>query len=290
MRERKTGKKDTDKTSMDVASKTAAPGHLRVHHIVTLAYLLSKGAGHNYIGLTTTDLGRGIKKSQQSASRHLADLERDGFVERGTAIAVAGRQTSVRVTRRGLEAVMHISSILQDGIRLAGSDDFSRVKLAGVLVSGMGEGAYYMALDGYTRQFHSKVGYVPFPGTLNIRLLNSGYRETVGRLKSERAGMIIENFSDGLRTYGWAKCLPALLRADDTNFEGDKEEEDKEAVTETPSKPAKTDGIRCELIILERTHHDDSIIELISEHCLREAASISDGSRVTVEILSDDER
>ena len=37
-------------------------------------------------------------------------------------------------------------------------------------VSGMSEGAYYMSLKGHARQFVKRIGYVPFPGTLNAKL------------------------------------------------------------------------------------------------------------------------
>ena len=256
-------------------SPTLDTGRLYVHHITTLAYLLSRGARHNYVEMTTKELGRKISKSQQSASRHLADLERDGLIERGPptptgsggAAAGRGGHTSVRVTRRGFEELERLSSVLRDSIAPVDSADPTRITLSGVLVSGMGEGAYYMTLDGYTRQFRSKVGYVPFPGTLNVRLGGRRYMEAVRRLKSERAGRMIDSFSDGRRTYGWAICYPALLRAG------------------PGAAGSKTAEVQCDLITLERTHHDDSIIELISAVCIREATRISDGSDVTVEIL-----
>lgn len=262
-------------------SPTLDTGRLHVHHITTLAYLLSRGARHDYVEMTTKELGRKISKSQQSASRHLADLERDGLIERGPptptggggdgAATSRGIHTSVRVTRRGFEELERLSSVLRDSIAPVGSADPARITLSGVLVSGMGEGAYYMTLDGYTRQFRSKVGYVPFPGTLNVRLSGRRYMEAVRRLKSERAGEMIDSFSDGRRTYGWAICYPALLRAGPASG-GD-------------AADSKTAEVQCDLITLERTHHDDSIIELISAVCIREATGISDGSDVTVEIL-----
>ena len=43
-------------------------------------------------------------------------------------------------------------------------------------------------------------------------------------------------------------------------------------------------SINCELIILERTHHDDSIIELISKSCIRKTAKLKDGSKVSIKI------
>jgi len=62
--------------------------------------------------------------------------------------------------------------------------------------------------------------------------------------------------TDGKRTYGWVKCFPAKLN----------------------------NSINCELIILERTHHDDSIIELISKVCIRKTAKLKDGSKVLIKI------
>ena len=264
-------------------SPTLDTGRLHVHHITTLAHLLSRGARHNYVEMTTKELGRKISKSQQSASRHLADLERDGLIERGPptptgggGAASRGGHTSVRVTRHGFEELERLSSVLRDSIAPVDSADPPRITLSGVLVSGMGEGAYYMTLDGYTRQFRSKVGYVPFPGTLNVRLGGRRHMEAVRRLKSERTGRMIDSFSDGRRTYGWARCYPALLRAGPAGGGGDDDDD---------TAGSKTAEVQCDLITLERTHHDDSIIELISAVCIREATMISDGSDVTVEIL-----
>lgn len=273
---------------------TLDTGGLHVHHITTLAYLLSRGARHSYVEMTTKELGRRISKSQQSASRHLADLERDGLIERGPptstgggsgsgsggssdsgssgAAASRGGRTSVRVTQRGFEELERLSSVLSASIAPTDSANLARITLSGVLVSGMGEGAYYMTLDGYTRQFRSKVGYVPFPGTLNVRLSGRRHMEAVRRIKSERVGRMIDSFSDGRRTYGWAVCYPALLRAGP-------------AAADDGATGSKTAEVKCDLITLERTHHDDSIIELISAVCIREATMISDGSDVTIEIL-----
>ena len=55
---------------------------LKIQHILTLTQLLSKGARHNFIQITTSSLGKSIKKSQQAASTHLLALENNGFIER----------------------------------------------------------------------------------------------------------------------------------------------------------------------------------------------------------------
>ncbi|PBO83883.1 MAG: riboflavin kinase, partial [Nitrosopumilales archaeon] len=43
-------------------------------------------------------------------------------------------------------------------------------------------------------------------------------------------------------------------------------------------------SIKCELIRLERTHHDNSVIELISKNNLRKTGRLETGSKVTVKI------
>ena len=220
---------------------------LKIQHILTLSYLLSKGAKHNYVTVTTSSLGKNIKKSQQAASKHLLELEQNQFIER----IINGRNISVKITSEGFSEMVKLSAVLQKSL-----DSFpSYVELKGILVSGMGEGAYYMALKGYTKQFKSKIGYVPFPGTLNVKLDQKTHQEAIKQFEI-LDGIKIESFSDGKRTYGWVKCFPAKLN----------------------------NSISCELIMLERTHHDDSVIELISKICLRKTGKLKDGSKVSITI------
>ena len=220
---------------------------LKIQHIQTLSFLLSKGAKYNYVPITTLSLGRNIKKSQQAASRHLLELEQNKFIER----LVSGRSTSVKITTKGFSEMVKLSVILQQSL----DSSPSHVELQGVLVSGTGEGAYYMGLEGYTKQFRPKIGYIPFPGTLNVRLDKKIHQEAIKQFQILE-GIKIESFSDGKRTFGWVNCFTAKLN----------------------------NSIDCQLIILERTHHDDSIIELISKVCIRKTAKLENGSKVLIRI------
>ncbi len=220
---------------------------LKIQHILTLSHLLSKGAKHNFVKITTSSLGTAIKKSQQAASKHLMELEEDQLIER----MISGGSISVKITSKGHSEMAKLLTILQKSL----NPSPSFVELNGTLVSGMGEGAYYMSLNGYTRQFKSKIGYVPFPGTLNVKLDKKIHQEAAKQFE-DLEGIKIRGFSDGKRTYGWVKCFSAKLN----------------------------NSITCELIILERTHHDDSIIELISKTCIRKYNKLKDGSKVTVKI------
>ncbi|MCV0392678.1 MAG: CTP-dependent riboflavin kinase [Nitrosopumilus sp.] len=220
---------------------------LKIQHILTLSYLLSKGAKYNYVTITTSSLGKNIKKSQQAASKHLLELEQNQFIER----IISGRNISVKITSKGYSEMVKLLSILQKSL----DSSPSHVDLQGTLVSGMGEGAYYMALKGYTKQFKSKIGYIPFPGTLNVRLDKKIHQEAIKQFETLN-GVKIQSFSDGKRTYGWVKCFQAKIN----------------------------NSINCELIILERTHHDDSIIELISKVCIRKSGKLKDGSKISIRI------
>ena len=222
---------------------------LKIQHLLTLSYLLSKGAKYNFVTITTSSLGKNIHKSQQAASKHLLELEQNKFINR----IVSGRNLSVKITGKGFSEMVKLSSILQKSL----DSSPSSVDLKGTLVSGMGEGAYYMGLKGYTKQFISKIGYVPFPGTLNVRLDKKIHQESIKQFET-LDGIKIQSFSDGKRTYGWVKCFHATLN----------------------------DSIKCELIRLERTHHDNSVIELVSKDNLRKSARLKTGSKVTIKIDS----
>ena len=222
---------------------------LKIQHIITLAELLSKGARHNFVQITTSSLGKSIKKSQQAASKHILELENGGFIDR----VMTGRQLSVKITQKGYAELVNLHSVL--GSSLGSSP--SHLELNGSVISGLGEGAYYMSLNGYTKQFKIKIGYVPFPGTLNIKLNQLQSTQIIQQL-DEFHSVMIDPFSDGKRTYGWVKCFHTTLN----------------------------NSIKCELIRLERTHHDSSVIELISKNNLRKTASLKTGSKVTVKITS----
>jgi len=220
---------------------------LKIQHIITLAELLSKGARNNFVQITTSSLGRSIKKSQQAASKHILELENGGFIDR----IMTGRQLSVKITQKGYSELVKLHSIL--GCSLDSSP--SHLELNGLIISGLGEGAYYMSLNGYTKQFKVKIGYIPFPGTLNVKLNQLQATQIIQQL-NDLDSVIIDPFSDGKRTYGWVKCFHATLNG----------------------------SIKCELIRLERTHHNNSIIELISKNNLRKTSKLKTGSKVTIKI------
>ena len=221
---------------------------LKIKHIITLTQLLSKGARYNFIQLTSSSLGKSLQKSQQTASKYLTELEDGGFIER----FMKGRKVFVRITNKGYTELVKLHSLLGSSLGTLPSS----IELKGKIISGMGEGAYYMSLKGYTKQFKSQIGYIPFPGTLNVKLYQKEYVEAI-QLLDDFDGKKIDSFSDGKRTYGWVKCFTAKLNR----------------------------TINCQLIRLERTHYDNSIIELISKNSICKTTNLKLGSKVSIKII-----
>jgi len=220
---------------------------LKVQHILTLAELLAKGARHNFVSITTSTLGKNIHRSQQAASKHLLELELDGYIER----IRNGQKFSVRITPKGHAEIVKISTVLKSSLESTPS----YIEFMGNIISGMGEGAYYMSMKGYTKQFKSKLGYIPFPGTLNVKLKDKKFVEAKRELDAHD-GIMIDGFSDEKRTYGWVRCYPAKINN-------------------------SVDGM---LITLERTHYDDSILELISHTNIKKAAKLSKDSQISIRV------
>lgn len=225
---------------------------IKLQHIFTMTDLLQRGAHYNYIVITTSDLGKDIKRSQQAASRHLLDLENAGYIER----LRKGQTFRIKITNRGYSEIESLYSTLKSAIE---SIPFS-IDFEGTVVSGMGEGAYYMSLEGYRKQFKEKLGFEPYPGTLNVKLIDQIFmnaRREIGRYPS----VFINGFSDNMRTYGWVKCYKANIN--------------KGAVNNAAA------------LVLERTHYDDSMLEIIAPICLKEAIRIQNGDRISIKVQID---
>ena len=125
--------------------------------------------------------------------------------------------------------------------------------LKGKVVSGDGEGRYYLSLKGYREQVKRKLGFDPFPGTLNV-LLDPESSEKKALLALRRA-IVLEGFTEGGRRYGEVLCYPARVM-----------------------------GLEGAVIIPLKTHHPPEIIEVISPHNLREKLKLKDGDPVEVTV------
>src|SRR3990172_11457602 len=83
--------------------------NIKPMYLTTLVELIKVGAIDNYVEVSTNELAKLLNQSQQSASKHLLDLEASGYVDR---IRVQGRNR-VKITAKGLECMMDFYSSLK---------------------------------------------------------------------------------------------------------------------------------------------------------------------------------
>jgi riboflavin kinase, archaea type len=213
--------------------------------LTTLLHLVRLGAVQSFTSISTRKLGDSIGLSQQAASLRLSDLERAGFVER----AHSGRGLAVRLTDGGLDAV---SGFLADA-----NANLERGKneltFRGTLFTGLNEGKYYISLKGYAANFSRALGFEPFPGTLNLRLTSEAMVEQRRRLDLMK-GIEVPGFSDGRRSYGPVKCFKAMIGG---------------------RRPGA-------VLAIQRTHYDNSVLEVISPVNLRKSLGLKDGDECSV--------
>jgi riboflavin kinase len=228
-------------------SEKASLPKIKTMYIPTLLDLLVQGAKDKPVALTTTQLASRLGKSQQLASKHLEEMEKEGLVER----IRSGGKSYVKLTKKGIDMGANLHSTLEHVF----GEEAGRLDVTGVVFSGLGEGAYYIMIRGYRKQFQSKLDFDPFPGTLNLRLHSTLDRKIRRDLTSAK-GIHIDGFKDGKRTYGGAECFRALLNG----------------------------KIEAAVIVIERTTHDDSVLEIISPINVREHFNLKDGDQVEVVI------
>jgi riboflavin kinase len=223
--------------------------NITFQHIVILSELLLCGAKNNFVELTTNEIAKKIKRSQQLASKELLDLEFFGCIKRNKK----SKKYTIKVTEKGYQQVYDHFLFLKTAV-----ESFKHViDFEGHIITGMGEGAYYISLDGYKKQFKEKLGYEPYPGTLNIKL-NSMLFVEARKEMLKYPSINIEGFSDQSRTFGWVKCYPASIN--------------------------DSKNINSSILILERTHYDDSIIELIAPFSIKEQFSLKNGDYVKLKV------
>ncbi|MCP8321145.1 MAG: winged helix-turn-helix transcriptional regulator, partial [archaeon] len=114
-------------------------------YIPILIELLSLGAKDSPIKISTIEISKRIGKSQQLASKHILELEKEGYLERFKG----DRQYSIKLTEKGLNQLTKLYLVLREVLEAPPSV----IEIEGELFSGLGEGSYYVSLEGYKRQF-----------------------------------------------------------------------------------------------------------------------------------------
>lgn len=219
-------------------------------HLFTLLKLAEMGAHRRTAKISTEYLASKIGASQQTASRYLIELDKKAWIKR----TMTPEGCLIRITDAGNKELTALYSALRLLLEAAYPPS---VTLEGTVFTGLGEGAYYISREHYKKQFIEKLGFDPYPGTLNLKLTTDYDIKTHDELEAYPA-IEVGGFKSEDRTFGSVKCYPVII--------------------DNKEKGA--------LISALRSHYDASVLELIAPVPLRRQLILRDGHKVKVEVLT----
>ena len=214
---------------------------MKPYLLQTLKELALLGAIKNKIEISSLELAKQLNSSQQTASRYLLELDKKGMVSREFGI----KKQLIQVTNLGEEALNREHLQYKQIFELT-----DRVLFKGKVISGMGEGRYYTEQSGYVEQFKEKLGFIPYPGTLNVEI-EYVERNKLRLLKNSKA-ITIEEFKTKNRSFGGVRCFKA-----------------------------KINGSEGAIVLPLRSHYSN-ILEFISADYLRQRLNLKDGESVKI--------
>jgi len=215
--------------------------------VLALFALAKHGCGNSLKELSSSQLAEELSVSQQTASRRIKELLDEGYIVR----EVLPKGQRIKLTSKGVKTLRQIhfdlDKIFEDVVP-------SVYPITGEVKSGLGEGRYYMEIPKYKDGFKDTLGFTPYPGTLNLRLVTSEdvkMRQTLQDVE----GLNINGFVHEERTFGSVKCFKANI-----------------------------EGIEGAVVIPSRTHHGFNTLEAIAPIRIRDKIELKDGDLVTVKV------
>ena len=123
--------------------------------------------------------------------------------------------------------------------------------LNGTIVSGLGEGAYFMSMRHYQKEIKKKLGFDAYPGTLNLKVK----KNQIDLLKKVNP-IKIAGFKKDNETFGGADCYKAKIK-----------------------------NINGAIIIPYLTKHKKNIVEFIAPVHLKVELKLKDEGKIKVELI-----
>ncbi|MFC1733655.1 DUF120 domain-containing protein [candidate division KSB1 bacterium] len=199
---------------------------------------LAKHGLFDELKISTSQLSGKIGLSQQSASRLLKEMELNRLLKR--KVFIDGQL--ITITANGREVLK------QRHDELSTIFSAKKIKFSGELMTGLGQGGYFVGLKGYKKQFKSKLNFIPYAGTLNLKV-----DEKTGKaIRNISNFTLIEGFSTKKRNFGGLKCSKAKIEINGKNILG-------------------------AVILPFRTVHGEDVVEVIAPDFLREKYKLVDG-------------
>lgn len=212
----------------------------------TLYSLANKGAIHSKATITTRELGEILNVSQQTASRRITQCVEQGYLNR---IHTADGMI-LQISDKGREELLYVLSNLE--VVFTPPED--EIVIEGAIVTGLGEGAYYIEV--YSSKLKAALGFRPHLGTLNVKISDDESRKAIGRMKNTTP-LVLSGFTHKGRTFGDVICYRVKINR---RIEG-------------------------AVVIAQRTHHSEEILEIVAPVNIREALKIEDNDKVTLTVV-----
>ena len=212
----------------------------------TLYALAKKGAIHGKSILTTREVGNILGLSQQTASRKITHCVEQGLLTRShTANGML-----LQITKRGVKELHQVYT----GLDVAFAPSKEEIVIEGCIVGGLGEGAYYVGV--YASRFKEALGFEPYIGTLNVKLVDAHSERAVTRMKHSPP-LVVSGFSHESRTFGDVICYRVLVNRE----------------------------IEAAVVVAQRTHHSPNILEVIAPVNLREKLNLKNDDMITLTLV-----
>ena len=123
------------------------------------------------------------------------------------------------------------------------------MKIDGEVTTGLGKAAYFLSQEFYTKEFKKNLGFIPFPGTLNV-VVSDDYLDEINEIKNNCKNLIKPD-----EGFGAVKYIEAKLND-------------------------KIDGA---IVFPAKTTHEENYLEFIAETKLRDELMLNDGDIVSLE-------
>lgn len=228
---------------VNIANKNAGTKPMKPTQIHALKEIALRGGCWGHITLSSQELGKILGISQQSASKRILELLKAGAITRELGI----RKQMLKLTPVGMEMLKREFFEYQRIFELG-----DKIAIRGTVVTGLGEGQYYLNHKEYNTQFLQKLYFQPYAGTLNLKVTGDALHK-VHNLKN-LTGILVDGFQKDDRTFGQVKCFLARIR-----------------------------NLDCAVVFPERSHYDD-VVEIVSKFHLRRTLGLKDGDELEISI------
>ncbi|MCX8166572.1 MAG: DUF120 domain-containing protein [Candidatus Micrarchaeota archaeon] len=222
-----------------------------INYLNIILKLINLRAHKNPVRISQAELGMITGYSQQSISRILKELKNNNYIEY--------KNDTIQVTELAVQELLNLTNFIQECIKQK-----NEIIIKGRVFTGFGDGKRYLSMDFYKNAVMQISGYIPYPGTLNLKI-DEDYL-TNAKLVRQLTTYYVKGKKENNRELGGFYLLPCQI----VKYSDDENNSMK--------------SVAGYIIIPEKTHYNLSVIELISKNYLRKKLNLIDGDKVIVRL------